>query len=120
MRLIEVEQVLELLVERDAQDERQLRGGVEQARFDGGDGLARHAHEARVVGLLQARFGTVRLQAVLELELAVFAVDIVDPEGGKLHHGRPYIVPKRYLIANVTAPNAAKRPQTKLNFILNW
>ena len=68
----------------------------------------------------QARFGTDRLQAVLELELAVVAVDIVDPEGGKLHHGRPYIVPKRYLIANVTAPNAAKRPQTKLNFILNW
>ena len=47
MRLIEVEQVLELLVERDAQDERQLRGGVEQARFDGGDGLARHEDRLR-------------------------------------------------------------------------
>ena len=68
----------------------------------------------------QALLGPGRLQAVLELELAIVAVDVVDPEGGKLHHGRPYIVPKRYLIANVTAPNAAKRPQTKLNFILNW
>ena len=84
------------------------------------EAIARCYSRGWFLGMAATRFGPDRLQAVLELELAVVAVDVVDPEGGKLHHGRPYIVPKRYLIANVTAPNAAKRPQTKLNFILNW
>ena len=43
MRSIEIEQILELLVESDAQDEGQLRRRVEQARLDGRYGLPRHA-----------------------------------------------------------------------------
>ena len=82
MRSIEIEQILELLVESDAQDEGQLRRRVEQARLDGRYGLPRHAHEAREFKLRQPRLRAGGLKAVLQLELAVVAVDIVDPKEG--------------------------------------
>ena len=51
--LFKVKQLLELPVQRDAQHQRQLRGGVELPRLDGADGVARHAHQLRQLRLRQ-------------------------------------------------------------------
>ena len=49
----EIEKLLKFFVQRDAQHQGQLGGGVELAGLNGADGLAGHAHQLGQVSLGQ-------------------------------------------------------------------
>ena len=60
----EIEQLLELFIQGDAQKQGQFCGGVELPRFDGADGLAGNAHHRRQFSLRELLLGAGGFQIV--------------------------------------------------------
>ena len=68
---LKIEQFLELLVQGDAENQRQLGGGIELPRLNGADGVAGHAHQLRQLGLGQPLLRPGHLQPVFQNQLAL-------------------------------------------------
>ena len=68
---LKIEQFLELLVQGDAENQRQLGGGIELPRLNGADGVAGHAHQLRQLGLGQPLLRPGHLQPVFQDQLIV-------------------------------------------------
>ena len=91
---LEVEQLLELLVEGDAEHEGELGGWVELPRFYGADGIAGHANHLGELGLRQPRLCAGLLEIVLQNQLVFHSFhrlmgearkQLIDIDGGEQH-----------------------------------
>lgn len=63
---LEIEQFLEFLVERDTEDKRKLRRGVELSRFDRADGVSGYSRHLGKLCLRESPFFASRPQRVLK------------------------------------------------------
>ena len=72
--LFEIEQLLELFVQGDAQKQGQFCGGVELASLDGADGLAGNAHHRRQFSLRELLLGAGGFQIVEQNQLVVHRI----------------------------------------------
>ena len=76
----EIEQLLELFVQGDAEDQSQLRRGAELAGFDGADGIAGHTHHLGQSRLGELSLGAGFFDAVFQDQLVVHGLMLPVPE----------------------------------------